>query len=63
MKCTWCSKKAITLKCRGCSSMFCTSDIQLERHCCIGLEDVKRDELQKLKETLPKVVASKVSKF
>ena len=63
MKCTWCSKKAITLKCRGCTMMFCTSDIQLERHCCTGLEDVKRAELKKLEDNLPKVVASKIIKF
>jgi predicted nucleic acid binding AN1-type Zn finger protein len=60
MKCTWCKKKAITLKCKGCGAMFCTSDIQLEIHCCIGLEDVKRSEIQKLKDNLPKVVATKV---
>lgn len=63
MKCIWCSKKAITLKCKGCGAMFCTRDIQLEMHCCVGLEDVKKIQLQKLKDEMPVVIGSKIQKF
>jgi hypothetical protein len=43
--------------------MFCTSDIQLEKHCCLLMEDVKRAELEALEKSLTKVVAEKVVKF
>ena len=63
MTCSWCKKKGLTLKCKGCQMMFCTSDIQLEKHCCLLMEDVKRSELEALEKSLPKVVAEKVVKF
>jgi hypothetical protein len=43
--------------------MFCTNHLQLEVHCCVGLEDVKKAELKNLENNLPKVIASKVIKF
>ena len=61
MKCVYCLKKPSILKCKSCQSMLCTSCIQLEIHSCKGMKENKEKELEKLKQQLPKVIASKVS--
>jgi predicted nucleic acid binding AN1-type Zn finger protein len=63
MKCSWCSKKTMTLKCKGCSGLFCTRDIQLEAHTCTGIQSVKLKTLEKLEHDMPVVVAPKIQKI
>lgn len=61
MKCVFCLKKPSMLKCKSCQCMLCTSCIQLEMHSCAGMKENKDMELEKLKQQMPKVIASKVS--
>jgi len=63
MKCRFCSKKPGMLKCRGCQVDYCSGCIQLESHCCVGLEDVKRAEIERLTFSLPAIVKPKVDKL
>lgn len=63
MRCTWCSKKAITLQCKWCNGSFCTRDIQLELHKCPKMENAKIKTLEKLERNMPVVVAAKIHKI
>jgi predicted nucleic acid binding AN1-type Zn finger protein len=60
MGCFHCKKKKLTLKCKACENMFCTSCLQLETHHCDKLQMYKMELHENLKLKLLKEKTSDI---
>lgn len=61
MGCSWCKKKSLTISCKMCLMNVCFNCIHLEKHMCKGIVLKKQENDHKLKDSLIKVVADKMS--
>lgn len=60
-RCTKCARRQrIVMPCKLCTRKFCSGCIQLEVHACPELSAKKAIELEKLSNTNPVVISSKV---
>lgn len=58
-----CLHRSKILKCKECKEMFCARCIQLEVHCCPGLDERTKIEKENLAKKLVKVEGTKLLKI
>ena len=62
--CKHCKKlRKLLFPCTSCSTKFCTSCIQLERHACSKMSERKDAERERIHTQNPLVIASKIQSF
>lgn len=64
-RCSFCTKKmtlAGTFSCK-CEKTFCSVCRYADKHACTHSEEIKKDDLEKLKDNLVQVIASKLEKI
>lgn len=54
MRCDYCKKKSIPLKCKWCENNYCSKCIMLEIHNCIHLSNCKIESIKNLQNKLEK---------